>query len=135
MAGWPWRSPAPAGHFRSKWPITFRAIEAAEVYLQGWAPKVRLFQGESEEADEATSSLGILRPHEQEYNQEVFERLGAPKAAIMGREPPTKNSGSEVRHIAEKLRRQGGETVILVTSPVHTRREKIIGQLTSGGNP
>ena len=76
--------------------IPFRAMEAAEIYRQGWAPEVWLFQDEPEEADEAFARPGTRDLSDQEYNQHVLERLGVPKAAIRVLEPPNTNAVSEV---------------------------------------
>jgi hypothetical protein len=50
-------------------------------------------------------------------------------------EPPTTNTESEITLIADELRRQGGDKVILVTSPVHTRRAKVIWHIVVGDHP
>jgi hypothetical protein len=105
---------------------------AAEIYRQGWAPEVWLFQDEPDNAGAVFARLGIQHPTELDLNQQVLERLGVPKAAIRVLEPPTTNTVSEAQLIAQELRRQGGGKVILVTSAVHTRRAKIIWRLTAG---
>lgn len=113
----------------------FRAMEAAAIYRQGWAPEVWLLQDETDDADEAFARLGIPRPSEQEYDRQVLERLGVPKEATRILEPPTTNTVSEIRLIAEELRRLGGDKAILVTSPVHTRRSKVIWHIVVGDHP
>ena len=115
--------------------VPFRAMEAAEIYRQGWAPEVWLFRYEPTAADEAFSSLGIRHISDQEYDAQVLERLGVPKMAITVLEPPTTNTVSEIKLVAEELRRQSGEKVILVTSPVHTRRSKVIWRILVGDHP
>ncbi|MFZ0961738.1 MAG: YdcF family protein [Terriglobia bacterium] len=110
----------------------FRAMEAAEIYRQGWAPEVWLLEDEPDKADAEFARLGIRYPTELEYNQQVLKRLGVPKSAIRVLEPPTSNTVSEAKLIAGELRRQGGATVILVTSAVHTRRAKTIWHITVG---
>ncbi|HXW14377.1 MAG TPA: YdcF family protein [Terriglobia bacterium] len=113
----------------------FRVMEATEIYRQGWAPEVWLLQDETTAADEAFAKLGIPHPTEQDYDQQVLERLGVPKQAIRILEPPTTNTASEIRLIADELRRQGGDKAILVTSPVHTRRSKFIWHVVVGDHP
>lgn len=110
----------------------YRALGAAEIYRQGWAPEVWLLQDEPEKADAVFARLGIQHPTELEYNQQVLKRLGVPNAAIRVLEPPTANTVSEAKLIAEELRRQGAARVILVTSAVHTRRAKTIWHLAAG---
>lgn len=113
----------------------FRAMEAAAIYRQGWAPEVWLLQDETDDADEAFAKLGIPHPSEQEYDRQVLEKLGVPKEATRILEPPTTNTVSEIRLIADELRRQGGDKAILVTSPVHTRRSKVIWHIVVGDHP
>jgi len=115
--------------------IPFRAMEAAEIYREGWAPEVWLFQDEPDEAAETFAKFGIRHPSEQEYDQEVLERLGVPKEAIRILKPPATNTVSEAMLMAEELRRQGGDKAILVTSPLHTRRAKAIWHIIVGGHP
>ncbi len=113
----------------------FRAMGAAEIYRQGWAPEVWLLRDETDANDEAFAKLGIPHPSEQDYDRQVLERLGVPKKAIRILEPPTTNTVSEITLIADELRRQGGDKVIVVTSPVHTRRSKFIWHLVVGDYP
>jgi uncharacterized SAM-binding protein YcdF (DUF218 family) len=113
----------------------FRAMEAANLYRQGWAPEVWLLRDQSNEADEAFAKLGIPYPSEQDYDQQVLERLGVPKEAIRILDPPTSNTVSEVRLIAGELRREGGDKAIVVTSPLHTRRAKAIWRIVVGDHP
>jgi uncharacterized SAM-binding protein YcdF (DUF218 family) len=110
-------------------------MEAAEIYRQGWAPEVWLYQDAPDVADAALAKLGIRHPSESEYDQQVLEQLGIPKAAIRILEPPTTNTVSEATLVAEELRRQGGDAAILVTSPLHTRRAKAIWHSVVGGHP
>jgi uncharacterized SAM-binding protein YcdF (DUF218 family) len=115
--------------------LPFRAIDAAELYRQGWAPEVWLLRDQPDDADATFAQLGISYPAELEYDQKVLERLGVPAAAIRILETPTSNTRSEALLIAEELRRQGGDKAILVTSPVHTRRAKLIWRMVVGDHP
>jgi uncharacterized SAM-binding protein YcdF (DUF218 family) len=115
--------------------IPYRAMEAAEIYRQGWAPEVWLFQDDPSGANDAFTILGIHHVTEEEYDQQVLERLGVPKAAIRLLDPPATNTENEFDLLREELRRQGGDRVILVTSPVHTRRVKAIWRIVIGNQP
>jgi uncharacterized SAM-binding protein YcdF (DUF218 family) len=115
--------------------MPFRAMEAAEIYRQGWAPEVWLLRDVTDQGDEALAKLGIPHPSEQDYDRQVLERVGVPKEAIRLIEPPTTNTVSEIKLIAEELRRQGGGKAILVTSPVHTRRTRTIWRIVVGDHP
>jgi len=113
----------------------YRAMEAAEIYRQGWAREVWLFTDDPRGADEAFSRLGIHHITEEEYDKQVLERLGVPTPAIRILEPPATNTENEFELLHKELRRQGGDKVILVTSPVHTRRVKAIWRRVVGSRP
>jgi len=113
----------------------YRAMEAAQIYRQGWAREVWLFKDDPRGADEAFAKLGIHHITEEEYDKQVLERLGVPTAAIRIKEPPATNTENEFELLHEELRRQGGDKVILVTSPVHTRRVKAIWRRVVGNRP
>ena len=112
--------------------VPYRAMAAAEIFRQGWAPEVWLFKDDPRGTDEAFAHLGIHRVKEEEYDQQVLERLGVPPAAVRVLDPPGTNTVSEATLIAGELRRQGGDRVILVTSPLHTRRVRAIWRKVVG---
>ena len=102
----------------------FRAMEAAALYKQGWAPELWLTTGRQRADDEAR--LDIERPPEHHYNVRVVERLGVPASAIRVLAEPAANTAEEVGVIAQRLQAAGGGTVILVTSQYHTRRVRFL---------
>jgi uncharacterized SAM-binding protein YcdF (DUF218 family) len=113
----------------------YRAMQAAEIYRQGWAPEVWLFKDDPRGADEAFAKLGIHHITEEEYDQQVLERLGVPAAAIRILDTPATNTENEFELLHEELHRQSGDKVILTTSPVHTRRVKAIWRRVVGSRP
>jgi len=115
--------------------LPYRATEAAEIYRQGWAPELWLFTDDSRGVDEAFARLGIHHVTEEEYDQQVLEHFGVPKGAIHVLEPPTANTATEMELIARELRQHDGDRVILVTSPVHTRRVKAVWRIMVGDHP
>jgi uncharacterized SAM-binding protein YcdF (DUF218 family) len=115
--------------------VPYRAMEAAEIYRQGWAPEVWLLKDSEDASAKAFARLGIHHISEAEYDQQVLQRLGVPREVIRVLEPPTTNTADEEQHIAAELRRVGGDKVILVTSPLHTRRTKRIWHIVVGDHP
>lgn len=113
----------------------YRAMEAAAIFHQGYAPEVWLFKDDPRGAAEAFARLGIRHIAEEEYDEQVLERLGVPKTAIRVMETSTTNTRNEFMLLLEELKRGGGERIILVTSPVHTRRSKAIWHILSGDHP
>ena len=91
--------------------VPFRAMEAAAVYKQGWAPEVWLTRGGFNAEEMAFEELGIDRTAEDVYSHRVLERLGVPPAAI--RTLPERNAitADEVRAVARRLQVEGGDRV------------------------
>ena len=104
----------------------FRAMEAAALYKQGWAPELWITTGRQRADDEALARLGIDRPPEHHYNVRAVERLGVPASAIRVLAEPVANTAEEVGVVAQHLRDAGGGAVILVTSQYHTRRVRFL---------
>lgn len=115
--------------------VPYRAMEAAEIYRQGFAPQVWLLRDEEDDSDTQFAKLGIVHPNEQYYDELVLERMGVPKQAIQIIDPPTTNTVSEIHRIAEELRKRNGDRIIIVTSPLHTRRSGLIWRLVVGDHP
>jgi uncharacterized SAM-binding protein YcdF (DUF218 family) len=115
--------------------LPFRAMEAAAVYKQGWAPEVWLTRGGIHAEDLALARLGIDKPAESTYSAEVLERLGVPSQAIRLLPGVTQNTADEVRVIAGRLRISGGDKVVLITSKYHTRRVKVLWHALIGNHP
>jgi hypothetical protein len=59
----------------------YHAMEAAQIYRQGWAREVWLFKDDPRGADEAFAKLAIHHISEEEYDKQVLERLGVLPAA------------------------------------------------------
>jgi len=100
--------------------VPFRAIEAASIYRQGWAPEVWLTKAERPAEEAALARLGIRYVQGEDYSREVLERLGVPLSAIRLMDEGIKTTA--VKLIGRELKRIGGEKVILVTSKPHSRR-------------
>jgi uncharacterized SAM-binding protein YcdF (DUF218 family) len=110
--------------------MPYRAMEAAGIYRQGFAPEVWLTHVEG--ATKIMAQLGIRYTSEEDYDRAVLERLGVPPQSIRVLAGPTVNTEDEVRTISQELRRVGGERVILVTSMPHTRRVRTIWKVLVG---
>jgi uncharacterized SAM-binding protein YcdF (DUF218 family) len=115
--------------------IPFRAMEAAALYHQGWAPQVWVTREDRSSRDTALRHLGIHPPHDHEYSRDVLVRLGVPSSAIRILDPPILNTMQEVDLLARELRTAGGSRAILVTSKAHTRRVRATWWARVGNSP
>jgi uncharacterized SAM-binding protein YcdF (DUF218 family) len=112
--------------------IPSRALEAARVYKQGYAPRVWLTH--STEPGAALAQLSITYVGEDSYDKQILMREGVPENAIAVLDPPILNTADEMTTIGEELRKENGHAVILVTSKVHTRRVKALWRRISAGD-
>ncbi len=100
-----------------------RELEAAELYRKGLAGAVVLARGVNP-LDAARQLAGELPT--QERSASVLERLGVSRQAIAKLDRPVENTHEELQVDFEHARDHGFRRVILVTSPVHTRRVRTI---------
>jgi uncharacterized SAM-binding protein YcdF (DUF218 family) len=101
-----------------------RALEAARVYQQGYAPRVWLTH--STEPGATLEHLSIPFAGEEAYDKQILMHEGVPESAIQTLDPPINNTADEVGTIGAALRSENLHSVIIVTSKVHTRRTKTL---------
>lgn len=111
--------------------IPFRAIEAAELYLAEWAPRVVVTRGPRWERDDALAALGITYSEKWKINREILLRLGVPPAAVIVPEGGGAGTLEELWLVTGELRPQS-DPVILVTSKSHSRRVALTWRQVAG---
>lgn len=104
--------------------MPLRAVEAAKLYHQGYAPQVWLTH--STEPGATLREMGIAYDGEDAYNFRVLIHEGVPPEAIRVLDPPILNTADEMAAISSAMSGEKDSTVILVTSKVHTRRVRIL---------
>jgi uncharacterized SAM-binding protein YcdF (DUF218 family) len=104
--------------------MPLRAMEAAKLYREGYAPKVWLTH--STEPGATLGAMGISYVGEDVYDMQVLVHEGVPPAAIHLLQPPIINTADEIAALSAALEEEKGSTVIIVTSKVHTRRVRIL---------
>jgi uncharacterized SAM-binding protein YcdF (DUF218 family) len=113
--------------------LPFRAEGAAGIFKSGYAPAVWVSRPGGPQVELA--ALGIHFVGEEEYNREILVRQGVPDAAIRIFPDTIVNTQDEVEEISREMRRDGKHTVIIVTSPQHTRRVKALWKKLVGDDP
>lgn len=112
--------------------MPLRALEAASLYRQGYAPEVWLTH--TSEPGESLKAMGIPFEGEEVYSTRVLIHEGVPAAAIRVLEPPIVNTADEIRVISKALEHLKDRSVIVVTSKPHTRRVRLLWRkLAPGG--
>jgi uncharacterized SAM-binding protein YcdF (DUF218 family) len=115
--------------------MPYRAMEAAKIYREGWAAEVWLTEWSQTRRRADLARLGISMPREDEYSHEVLRRSGVPDGSIHLLDGAVVNTVDEIHVIARQLARVGGERVIIVTSPPHTRRVRASWRAIVGESP
>lgn len=109
-----------------------RALEAARIYKQGFAPQVWLTH--STEPGATLEKYAVGYTGEDVYDKRLLMHEGVPESAIRVLEPPVVNTADEVRVAGSELRKQPLRKIIIVTSKVHTRRARTIWRRIAGGD-
>jgi uncharacterized SAM-binding protein YcdF (DUF218 family) len=91
---------------------SFRALEAAELYRTGWAPRII-----------ATGAVN--------WDRDVLLGAGVPPSAIVLTDGTPRDTLEELQTVSRLVSAHGGP-VILVTSKVHTRRTRLIWRHVTG---
>ena len=104
--------------------MPLRALEAAKLYREGYAPEVWLTH--SSEPGDTLAEMGIPFLGEDFYNKRILLHEGVPEGAIRILEPPIVNTADEIKAISMALNRANSHSVILVTTKVHTRRVRCL---------
>lgn len=104
--------------------MPLRALEAAKLYREGYAPKVWVTH--SSEPGATLEAMQIAYLGEDFYNLRVLMHEGVPADAIRVLEPPIINTADEIAAVSAALEKEKGGAVIVVTSKVHTRRVRIL---------
>jgi len=97
-----------------------RALEAAKLYKQGYAPQVWLSY--SVEPGATLQKYSIPYAGEETYDRLLLVHEGVPETAIRVLDPPIVNTADEMHTFGLALRDEKLRRVILVTSKLHTRR-------------
>lgn len=107
-----------------------RAIEAAKLYREGYAPEVWLTR--SDEPAASLKAMGISYVGEEFYNLRVLVHEGVPPEAIRVLSTPIVNTADEIEEIGAELKPAANKPVIIVTSKVHTRRVRTLWRKLAG---
>jgi uncharacterized SAM-binding protein YcdF (DUF218 family) len=112
--------------------MPIRALEAARLYRQGYAPEIWLTY--SNEPGTTLKSMGVFYIGEETYNKQVLFHEGVPAGAIRVLDPPIENTADEMHTIAAALDQRRGGAVIIVTTKAHTRRSRTLWRKLSASH-
>lgn len=101
-----------------------RELEGAALFLEGWAPRVALTRPRDRMSEEVSRLVAELTP--QEYASRLLRRRGLPEEAIVRLDRVVENTLQELQADFDHARAHGFRRVIIVSSPYHTRRIRLI---------
>ncbi len=110
-----------------------REAAAAALFREGWAPRVLLSNQFTPERVRELIALGIRRADLQGEARLALEKYGVPAGAIVVLGEPVRITETELRAVREAAQARGYRRLILVTSPQHTRRARLIWAREAGG--
>lgn len=99
-----------------------RALEAVDLYKEGWAPIIVLSGGRIEPAEYWLQQQGLKFPREGDALRIVMGQLGVPSSAILQPPESVDNTGQEANILRGMVQARHWRRVIVVTSKYHTRR-------------
>ncbi|HEX2204409.1 MAG TPA: YdcF family protein [Longimicrobium sp.] len=101
--------------------VDVRPFLAAELYREGWAPRVVLPRSETGRA----AAMGVM-PHQTDVAANVLRRLGVPDSAVVVLHRPggSTSTADDAALLADHLRRAPARRVIAVTTRYHLRRTR-----------
>jgi uncharacterized SAM-binding protein YcdF (DUF218 family) len=99
---------------------------AARLYREGLAPEVVLSNQFTPDRVRDLIALGARRLDYQGEARVALEKRGVPSQVIVALPTPATTTEAELKLVGEAARARGWRRVILVTSPQHSRRVKLV---------
>ena len=105
---------------------TVRYQKAAELFSQGWAPRIVITKGVYPHRVEQLKLYGICELESHEKGATILRFLRIPESEIEIIDGYNKTTADEVRKLRRYMLDQGLKRLIVVTSNFHTRRSRIL---------
>ncbi|RJR35377.1 MAG: YdcF family protein [Desulfobacteraceae bacterium] len=99
-----------------------RGLAAAEIYRKGFGPRVFIAPEEPPDGLDLLKERGIRYPTTIDLMVTLFQELGVPKSALLIGVRPGDSTRSEAEMVRDLLEKEKFRSIILVTSPTHTKR-------------
>lgn len=112
--------------------MPYRAEAAAHYFESGYASEVWLTHPEG--PSDELKDLGIQYFGEEYYNRQVLIRLQVPETDVRILPDTVVDTEQELEEITRELGKTGKSSVIIVTSPEHTRRVRALWKNIAGGH-
>jgi uncharacterized SAM-binding protein YcdF (DUF218 family) len=109
-----------------------RAEEAGRLFRRGYAHEVWVSRpaGPGEELE----AMGIHYLGEEDFNRAILIHEGVPEADVSIFPQPIVNTEQEIEEITTQMHREQKTSVMIVTSPQHTRRVRALWRKLAGSD-
>lgn len=99
-----------------------RPLEAADLYREGYAPRIVITRAVAEQATFSLERRGVRIPTQEDLNREVLLRVGVPASAIIEPGRIHDNTAEELQTLRSLIAQHDWHRIILVSSLYHLRR-------------
>ena len=103
-----------------------RSLEAARLYRTGIAPRVVVTRETMHPGEAALRAAGVELPESDALTRTALIGLGVPPSAIVTLRRRTHSTASEASTIGRWACARGMHRLVVVTSPSHTRRARLV---------
>jgi uncharacterized SAM-binding protein YcdF (DUF218 family) len=110
--------------------LPYRAEAAAHYFESGYASEVWLTRPEG--PSDQMRELGVQYVSEEDYDRQILIHLQVPEKSVRILPNTVIDTEQEVEETARELRKEGKTSVIIVTSPEHTRRVRALWKKLAG---
>jgi uncharacterized SAM-binding protein YcdF (DUF218 family) len=107
--------------------VPYRAEEAVQLYREGRATEIWLTRPVG--PAEKMKALGVEYIGEEVYNRRILEQAGVPDASIRVLNGEIVNTQQEIQAASAEMQRERENTILIVTSPEHTRRVRTLWKI------
>jgi uncharacterized SAM-binding protein YcdF (DUF218 family) len=99
-----------------------RPLEAADLYREGWAPRIVMGYGIQEPALDVLRQRGVATVRVEDLARNALEQLGIPHDAFVLPSRVHDNTAQEAQSVHALAAAKGWHRIIVVTSKFHLRR-------------
>lgn len=99
-----------------------RGLAAADAYRRDLAPRVFVAREVLPDGYDILKQRGVSYPESRELMIRMLKELGVPDSAILSRDAPSESTAMEASLVREVVEEEEFRSLILVTSPTHSRR-------------
>lgn len=99
-----------------------RWLEAVDLFRAGWAPRIVVSRGRSEDAEARLIAMGIRFPQDADLVRDAMLQMHVPPDAIILLPESLDNTAQEAASARRMAAASGWSRIIVVTSKYHSRR-------------